>query len=122
MGPTLPNVSRQSVLFVEILAVFAVARVKHLEDRIEFLWYSDVMDVVRHQTESPDTEEEFSARRSEQIQIALTVCIIPKHIRSANASMRNMVRPPGHDDAGNAWHRFSRRGALPWERRRKRQR
>jgi hypothetical protein len=80
--------------------------VEDFANRVQPLRNRDKMDVVRHQTVGPNSEKKGSAGHSEQFEVIQPIGIVPKHIRTANAAMGDMMRHSRHDNARDSWHRF----------------
>jgi len=71
----------------------------------------DQMHVVGHQAIGPDLDAEFGAGRGEPIAIEGVVLVAEENALAAVASLRDMMRRAGKDDAGDARHACGDTGA-----------
>jgi hypothetical protein len=64
----------------------------------------DEMDMVRHETISPDRDVEFPARLRQPISVQFVIAVVEKNPFAPVAALRDVMGRTGDDDAGDAGH------------------
>src|SRR5215475_1224534 len=105
-GPTLPQVSTETVLLIKGHGIGGMTTMKGLPDRIFSFGNGHEMDMIRHQAVSQDVQQKPTRVFEKQIKVHLAISFVEKHVRLMYSLLRDVMCDIRHYDARNSSHRF----------------
>src|SRR4051794_4578301 len=103
----LPQMAAPALALVDRPAIAAVDRRQRRAETVGPTRHQNQVDVVRHQTPSPDGSLRFAAPEAQQFEIKRVIAIREEGQLAPIAALGDVVRYSRHDEAGGSRHRPS---------------